>query len=542
MDHGVGCTDSALDVKSRVAWAWRAVKSSPAVKRRAITLLSLNVGEGSVNGSKSSELASMLGRASTSAGKVLPALARSWNAAAPNTLRGNISAKLGSFERVKRRSYSSLWRSSVQDSDSDSEDDSPSVEACMALPMTSLQGAKRAAQAMLVAAVFAAELSNKERVPVLVLGRPPGHHATCAHTLALDAAPRRSPGGALKGAHLGGGCFYPSCWLAATHCLRQGMSQRLAYIDVDAHKPDGVWKEVDHLCTLGTARRAAVLNGQPDSCQGLLFASLHVNGYPNPNNHWESVSCGIPKSHKRAFDIMVQEELLPPGVATGELENEAVLNAFKRWQNAYTQDLRSLRPDGLFVGLGLDLHKHEKRIGDKAVGLGLQRQHYRKLIQDLPTTALKGPVVLTLEGGYTKAGVIDGMLGVLSGLEALSHKAKAARRISGSWLHKVRQKCSRKAPVSAAVSSKRRLSGSSMHSSDHQKGARRSMSAPQSPAASSKRRLSRSSTNSSDHQKRARRSLWRPTGVVLCKPTVKTQISVHMPCSVFAGNFSAACC
>lgn len=485
MDHGVGCTSSALDVKSRVAWAWRAAKSSTAVKRGAVMMLALNVGEGSVNGSKTNEFAEMLRRAAASTGQVLPALAQSWNADAPATLAGNVSAKLGSFSKVKRSSLSKVRRqsrSSSKDSDSESDEDiwKPTVEEGMCLPMTSLQGAKRAAQAMLVASIFAAELSNKERAPVLVLGRPPGHHATCAHTLALDAPECQSPGGALKGANLGGGCFYPSCWLAAVHCLRQGMSQRLAYIDVDAHKPDGVWKEVDHLCRLGAARRAAVLNGTPDACQGLLFASVHVNGYPNPNDQWESVSCKRPKGPRRAFDIKVQEELLPPGMATGDLDNEVVLDAFKRWRTAVVRDLRSLKPNGLFIGLGLDLHKYEKQIGDKAVGLGLQRQHYRQLIQDLPTSALKGPVVLTLEGGYTKAGVIDGMLGVLSGLETIARRARASGKISRSWLRKARK--AHKAPKL-----KKRVSLSA------------------SSPLGTKRRLSRSSTNSSDQSKRSKR-------------------------------------
>jgi len=446
MYHGVGCTDSSLDVKARVAWAWRAVRNSPEVKRGVILPLSLNVTECSVNGSKTSKMAKLLSHSAAAAGQVLPALAQSWNSDAPSTLRKNMSLKLGSFYKVKRKSMDSvIGTETIPDSD----DEIPTVEECCALPMTSLDGAKRAAQAMLVASVFAAELSAKEHVPVLVLGRPPGHHATCAHTLDLDAPSVNSPGGALTGHNLGGGCFYPSCWLAAVHCLREGLSQRLAYIDVDAHKPDGVWKEVDHLCTLNNARRTAVLKGRPDSCEGVLFGSVHVDGYPKPHASWQSVSSAIPKSHRRAFEIRVHEELLPPGIATGCIKNDVVLDAYQHWRIDVTKDIRDFKPSGLFVGLGFDLHKLEKQIGDKEVGIGLEGKHYRKLIQDLPSSVLRGPVVLTLEGGYTKAGVVDGMLGVLSGLERLSIKAskrqdKKRKQLSTPRMHKIRLRMAEK--------------------------------------------------------------------------------------------------
>jgi acetoin utilization deacetylase AcuC-like enzyme len=459
----------------------QAVKNSPAAKRGAVKLLSLNVAEGTVNGSRTNEFAELLGRAAVAAGQVLPALAQSWSSDAPSTLRGNVAAKIGSFDKVKRQSLSSLSKQSGSDSsssssDSDEEFQMPSLQEAFCLPMTSLQGAKRAASAMLVASVFAAELSDKERVPVLVLGRPPGHHATCAHRPALCAPQWKSPGGTLVGANLGGGCFYPSCWLAAVHCMRQGISNKLAYIDIDAHKPDGVWKEVDHLCQLGAARRAAVLNGKPDACKGVYFASLHVNGYPNPNQNWQSVACNIPKGNRRAFDVTVQEELLPPGVATGEVKNEVVLGAFKRWRTSVSAELRTIKPNGLFVGLGLDLHEYEKHVGDKEVGIGLRRQHYHKLIHGLPRSVLKGPMVLTLEGGYTKAGVIDGMLGVVSGLEALSAKARQSRSMTKLCFKKAKKSCqlkcrrmSKSSPSPRMCSSKRR----SLSSSDRAKQARR---------------------------------------------------------------------
>lgn len=438
MDHGIGCSASALDVKERVTWAWNAAKSSPAVRRGKVTMLTLNVSEGSVNGSKTSVLAEMLRLAAASAGQVLPALAKSWDPEAPSTMRGTVSAKLGAYEKVKHKSFMKFRRHNNPCGKNDfvGEQIEPGLtveEGCCA-PMTNLEGTMRAAQAMLVASVFASELSTKERLPVLVLGRPPGHHATCEHRIGIDAPQFPSPGGALEGPSLGGGCFFPSCWLAAVHCMRKGVSQKMAYIDVDAHKPDGVWKEVDHLCNLGSTARANVFNGNADACQGVMFASVHVDGYPKPDGvvkpdrEWRSVTQTIPQGHRRAFPVWIQEELLPAEVATGTLKNEVVLDAFARWRTAVAVDLRSFKPDGLFIGLGFDLHKFEKEIGDKPVGMGLTRQHYSRLIQDFPSSSLKGPVVLTLEGGYTKAGVVDGILGVISGLELLAHRERATKK------------------------------------------------------------------------------------------------------------------
>lgn len=461
MEHGVGCTDAALDVKERVAWAWEAVKTSPSVKRRAVTMLTLDVQAGTVNGKKVGKHAELLQKSSLAAGHLLPLVAKSWDPEAPSTLRGNIAAKIGAFEKVKRKSLSKMKRRSFScrsrrksgsvepetDSDSNSDcdsealenDDDCTVEGGCALPMTDLKGAKRAAQAMLIASIFAAELSNKERTPVVVFGRPPGHHATCAHCLALGDPKFHSPGGFVEGASLGGGCFYPSCWLAAIHCLREGLSQRLAYIDVDAHKPDGVWKEVDHLSKLGNDKRLALLGSQAKSCEGVLFASIHVDGYPKPDNiSWSSAASIINKSPKRAFDIRVHEELLPKSMCTRSVHNGRILGSFDRWENKVSSDLRCFKPNGTFVGLGFDLHRAEKNVNDKAEGLGITRKHYRKVLRNLPVSALQGPVVLTLEGGYTEAALKDGIHGALEGLEGLSRKlqvrSSSSKRSTGTSL------------------------------------------------------------------------------------------------------------
>ena len=39
------------------------------------------------------------------------------------------------------------------------------------------------------------------------------------------------------------------------------------YIDVDAHKPDGIWKEVEQLRGLEKKQRATVLGNQSEACK-----------------------------------------------------------------------------------------------------------------------------------------------------------------------------------------------------------------------------------------------------------------------------------
>eukprot|EP00439_Symbiodinium_sp_Y106_P087303 s29_g44.t2 len=122
--HDVG--SRGLDVKTRVRWAWEAARKS-GVKLR---FLSVNVSENTLNGKHGLQLQSEVGpilvellrRSRMAAGRLLPRLAKT----------------LGIFLHVDAGS------------------------------------AGRAAEAMLVAAVFATDLSVKAGVPVLVLGRPPG--------------------------------------------------------------------------------------------------------------------------------------------------------------------------------------------------------------------------------------------------------------------------------------------------------------------------------------------------------------------------------
>jgi len=445
VDHDVGTTDSALDVKARVDWAWKAVKSSPVAKKGAVARLSLDVQAGTVNGTTTGTYAKLLRESAKQAGILLPLLAKAWDPAAPDTLTANLAKKIGDFSKVR------LLDAGMCECESDESIDT--VQAACALPMESLPGTKRAARAQLVAAVFAAELSKREAgAPVLVLGRPPGHHATCAHSLNLLAPPHPSPGGDLEGRCLGGGCFYPSCWLGAVHCLRQGTARRLAYIDLDAHMPDGVWKEVDCLRGLSRERRKELFNGKADACEGVFFASVHVDGYPNPSeNGWKSTVCVQPQGPRKAFEVRVHQELLPRGVADGGTTlNKEVLSAFERWKGGTLRDLCKFRPDGVFFGLGFDLHRDEACISDKRAGLGLTARNYRDFLRRLPVSANSVPLVLTLEGGYTKAGVVDGTEGVLAGM--VEH-SRACRR-----MHLAKTKCSRAArPRKSLTLSRQRL-------------------------------------------------------------------------------------
>eukprot|EP00927_Polykrikos_kofoidii_P046677 TRINITY_DN40837_c0_g2_i1.p1 TRINITY_DN40837_c0_g2~~TRINITY_DN40837_c0_g2_i1.p1 ORF type:complete len:516 (-),score=52.90 TRINITY_DN40837_c0_g2_i1:340-1800(-) len=429
-DHGVGCSDSALDMPTRVTWAWNASLSTPWVKRGMVRPLQVDVQSRTVDGRRNGPNAKLLRISIAAADELLPLLAKSWDPSAPNTLRENVAEKLGRFRNVKDLKAvlsREVGKGSSDQSSAEQLDVMTVAEAC-SLPMTSLHGARRAAQAMLVTAIFAAELSERELAPVLVLGRPPGHHATCAHCLQLDAPPRASPGGAVEGRTLGGGCFYPSNWLAAVHSIRKGAVGRLAYIDVDAHKPDGIWKEVDHMRNLDGASRAQVL-GTSD-CHGVLFASVHVDGYPNPGGTlWTSARCVLPKGPRQAFEVRVHEKLLRGVGEGGATSNSECLAAYARWKDGVLEDLASFRPNGLFIGLGFDLHMKEGRVNDKREGIGLSGHHYRELLRSCLICRSTGPTVLTLEGGYTKAAVVDGVRGALAGMVDFS-RSLSPRRIT----------------------------------------------------------------------------------------------------------------
>jgi len=225
----------------------------------------------------------------------------------------------------------------------------------------------------------------------------------------------------VEGRCMGGGCIYPSCWVAAVHYLRKKgtTKRRLAYIDIDAHRPDGIWKEVERLQSTRSNQIAA--------CDGVLFASIHVDGYPNPGNgEWTSAKCLLPKGPRKAFEVRVNEELLKGVNEGGTAQNSEVLAAYGRWKDELLQDLEKFSPNALFIGLGFDLHKAEERIMDKREGIGLIARDYREILHGLAVVGdTSGPVVLTLEGGYTRRAIIDGMSGALAGLVALSR----ARRL-----------------------------------------------------------------------------------------------------------------
>lgn len=447
--HSVGFSDSALDVKARVTWAWQTVQASPLVRRGAVVALDVDVQEGTVNGDSKGRHAQALRRAAASASKLLPLLSKAWDPSAPSTMQANLEEKIGGFNKVKGDPCV------FEGTEVKEKDDGPiiTVEEAVSLPMISLPGTKRAARAMLVAAVLAADISEREGVAAVVLGRPPGHHATCAHKLDLVAPKVPAPGGDLEGRCLGGGCFYPSSWLAAVHSLRKRVSKKIAYIDVDAHKPDGIWKEIECMRCLPAERRAEILGGKPATCEGVLFASVHVNGYPNPGSNWTSASCVLPKGPKKGFQVRIHEELLPKGVAEdGDTTNEEVLKLWDKWKGEVLEDMRAFNPDGIFVGLGFDLHKAEARINDKREGLGIEGQHYREFLAALPSHAGRrnGPLVLTLEGGYTKAAVVDGMRGTLEGLVALARAgtgSKAGKAASAKSQAKSKSQAKPKAAI-----------------------------------------------------------------------------------------------
>jgi len=414
--HEVGRKET-LDTKVRVAWAWQAANRSASVQSGKIKLLRLDVKAGTVNGTRSGVYAELLHKSASSASQLLPLMGKCWHPDAPSTSQGHIAKKLGIYERVKAKKVpkpidpkgtlvcSSSWCST---------------------PMLDLCGAKRAVWGMLVASVFAADLSEKEGVPVAVIGRPPGHHATCDHNNRFLDPEIDSPSGKLGAGSLDGGCFYPSCWVSAVHSLRQGFASRLAYIDIDAHKPDGIWKEVEQLRGLGKQQRAELL-GRPDQCEKVFFSSVHIDAYPNPSSDfplcifpWNSVRTVLPKKPGKAFEVSILEELLPKGLGIeGKKKNKDFLEHYDGWQQCLKEGLRRFKPNGIFIGMGFDLHSKEKRVPvDKRPGIGIKAKHYTDLVASLPSR--RGPVVLTMEGGYTKEAIMDGMEGILRGMEQLS--------------------------------------------------------------------------------------------------------------------------
>lgn len=407
-----------LDKKVRVSWAWRAARESSAVQNGTVKTLRLDVEAGTINNSSNGPYSQLFSKSASAAGQLLPLMAKTWDPAAPATRCGNISKKLSGYQRIK----AALVPASVA-----GEGNTETVEQWCSVSIENLTGAKRAVWSMLAASVFAADLSEQEGVPVIVLGRPPGHHATCCQHNDISAPWVQSPGGKLNAHSLDGGCVYPSCWVAAVHSLREGSSSRLAYIDVDAHKPDGIWKEMERLRSLGNKQRAALL-GNAGQCEKVLFASVHIDSYPNPAvnpelNPWNSAYRVLPKCPGKAFEVSVLEELLPKGISEdGPATNAQLLACFRRWQERLLSTLHRFKPNGIFVGLGFDLHAAEKQISaDKRVGIGIEAKNYREVIAGLPTAG-GGPIVMTLEGGYSKDAVMDGMHGALEGLVQLSRR------------------------------------------------------------------------------------------------------------------------
>merc|ERR1712227_338107 len=124
---------------------------------------------------------------------------------------------------------------------------------------------------------------------------------------------------------------------------------------------------------LGKAQLSSLLGRPHDECSGVILGSVHLNGYPNPGDtEWVSTQCTLPRGGRRQFDVRVNEEVLPEGLAIGgDTKNADVLAAYQRWQRSMFKDLRAFQPGGIFVGLGFDLHQSESKLTDKRVGMGI---------------------------------------------------------------------------------------------------------------------------------------------------------------------------
>merc|ERR1712151_660779 len=115
--------------------------------------------------------------------------------------------------------------------------------------------------------------------------------------------------------------------------------------------------------TLDKNRRKKLFDGEDSACEGVLFASVHVDGYPNPGrNAWKSAQCVLPKGAGKAFKVNVHEQLLQGVGEEGTTPNSTVLEKYESWKDDTLQGLQDFQPDGVFVGLGFDLHMFEARI------------------------------------------------------------------------------------------------------------------------------------------------------------------------------------
>lgn len=194
----------------------------------------------------------------------------------------------------------------------------------------------------------------------MVIGRPPGHHAESKKGM--------------------GFCLLNPIAVAAQYAISRTSAKRIAIVDFDVHHGNGTQE---------------IFYDRSD----ILFASIHQYPfYPGTGHPLET-------GHGAGEDLTVN---CPVPAGAGD---EQFLAAFMQ---KIVPAVRSFSPDLILVSAGFDGHHL-----DPLVGLHLTGDSYFELgthLHDLADQCCMGRIVSTLEGGYSPAGLADGLQHYLKGL------------------------------------------------------------------------------------------------------------------------------
>jgi acetoin utilization deacetylase AcuC-like enzyme len=237
------------------------------------------------------------------------------------------------------------------------------IDADTYLGPESMDAARLAVGATIRAALAAA---TGEAAVAFAVVRPPGHHA----------AEDRSAGF----------CLVNNVALAAARLRADGLAERVAILDWDAHHGDGT---------------QAIFDADP----AVLYASTHQSPlYP-----------GTGEAAERGSGEAVGTKLnVPLSPGSGDRELEAA------WLETLLPAVESFAPDAILLSAGYDAHRD-----DPLAHLLVTEDGYRAVAHAIGATAARlgiGGVAATLEGGYDlaalRASAAATVEGLLAGLAA----------------------------------------------------------------------------------------------------------------------------
>jgi acetoin utilization deacetylase AcuC-like enzyme len=229
----------------------------------------------------------------------------------------------------------------------------------------SFDAATRAAGATLAAteAVLTGEVSN-----AFALVRPPGHHAEPEKAM--------------------GFCLFNNVAIAARYAQKALKQKRVAIVDFDLHHGNGTQK---------------VFWQDPS----VLFVSTHQHPYyPGSGGAGE-----VGEGPGRGTTLNI-----PLAAGHGDQEYDAIYGGL------VTRAVERFRPDLLLVSAGFDIF-----VGDPLGGMEVTAEGFARIaahLRSLADRVCDGRVVFVLEGGYSLAGLRDGVLACLA---ALTHDGKLPR-------------------------------------------------------------------------------------------------------------------